>query len=83
MAARVAAICNGGERLSRGDQLILQTAVSQDPPQTPRGGREVLPQGNTVSGQCRDTKKLLDIGISCLLQYSLHCKDNPIYVFLF
>jgi len=26
-AARVAAICNGGERLPRGDQLIHQPAV--------------------------------------------------------
>jgi hypothetical protein len=45
MAARVAAICNGGERLSRGDQLILQTSVSQDPRQAPRGGTAVLQQG--------------------------------------
>jgi hypothetical protein len=63
VAARVAAICNGGERLSRGDQLILQTAVSQDPRQTPRGGREVLPQGTQIQVSAAK-KKILNIGVS-------------------
>jgi hypothetical protein len=58
VAARVAAICNGGERLSRGDQLILHTAVSQDPRQTPRGETAVLPQGTQfqVSAEIKSSR---------------------------